>query len=304
MSENLLDRVVSDKSRKILVIGAAVVDVIIQLHQLPKTAEDVIAEHKETLVGGCAYNVSNILNQLHVNYSLFAPVGKGSYGDIVRAQLQQDGVPVLLEESSGDNGWNLSIVEHDGERTFITIPGIETRWESRWFDTLTLDSYDYIYVSGYELEGLSGPVILDALSRRKAGGKIVFDPGPRGEYLEPSILERIFRMGTIVHANNAEIKAIMHEHSAKEAAAKLVKVTGEAVVVTLGGEGTLYCSPDEEGIAETEPVKVVDTIGAGDSHTGAFIAGLARGYTLRQACELGNVIAGKVVQQQGGRLQL
>ncbi|MFF2908353.1 PfkB family carbohydrate kinase [Paenibacillus sp. NPDC057934] len=304
MSENILDRVKSDKSRKILVIGAAVVDVIIQLDRLPRTAEDVMAEHKETIVGGCAYNVSNILNQLHVNYSLFAPVGQGSYGDIVKAQLQKDGVPVLLEDLSGDNGWNLSIVEHDGERTFITIPGIETRWAAHWFESLDLASYDYIYVSGYELEGPSGPVILDALSQRKSGGKIVFDPGPRGEFLEPSILERIFSMGTIVHVNKNEIQAIMQEDDAKKAAAKLTERTGEAVVVTLGGDGTLYYSRDEEGIAETEPVKVVDTIGAGDSHTGAFIAGLARGYSLQQACELGNVIAGKVVQQQGGRLQL
>ncbi|WP_025685175.1 PfkB family carbohydrate kinase [Paenibacillus maysiensis] len=304
MNEYLLERAKSDKSRKILVIGAAVVDVIIQLDKLPTTAEDVMAEHKETVVGGCAYNVSNILNQLHVNYSLFAPVGKGSYGDIVKAQLQKDGVPVLLEDASGDNGWNLSIVERDGERTFITIPGIEIRWDAIWFETLDLDSYDYFYVSGYELEGTSGPIILDALSRRKTVGKIVFDPGPRGEFLETSILERIFSMGTIVHANKSEIKAIMRENDAKEAAAKLARRTGEAVIVTLGGEGTLYCSPDEEGIAETEPVKVVDTIGAGDAHTGAFIAGLARGYSLQQACELGNVIAGKVVQQQGGKLQL
>ncbi|WP_313637712.1 PfkB family carbohydrate kinase [Paenibacillus sp. FSL K6-0276] len=304
MNEYLLERTKSDKSRKILVIGAAVVDVIIQLDKLPKTAEDVMAEHKETVVGGCAYNVSNILNQLHVNYNLFAPVGKGSYGDIVKAQLQKDGVPVLLEDASGDNGWNLSIVERDGERTFITIPGIEIRWDASWFETLDLESYDYIYVSGYELEGTSGPVILDALSRRKSTGKIVFDPGPRGEFLETSILERIFSMGTIVHANESEIKAIMRENDAKEAAANLVRRTGEAVIVTLGGEGTLYCSPDEKGFAETKPVKVVDTIGAGDAHTGAFIAGLARGYSLQQACELGNVIAGIVVQQQGGKLQL
>ncbi len=124
--------------KKILVIGAAVVDVIIQLDKLPKTAEDVIAEHKETVVGGCAYNVSNILKQLHVRYGLFAPVGKGTYADVVKGQLLHDGVPIMLEDGAADNGWNLSIVEQDGERTFITIPGIESRWERRWFEHIDL----------------------------------------------------------------------------------------------------------------------------------------------------------------------
>ncbi|NOU70342.1 ribokinase [Paenibacillus sp. LMG 31458] len=304
MNTNLVQHAVSGESGNILVIGAAVVDVIIQLDKLPHTAEDVVAEHKETVVGGCAYNVSNILKQLRVNHGLFAPVGKGAYADVVRGQLHHDGIALMLEDASGDNGWNLSIVEHDGERTFITIPGIESRWERRWFEHIELCAYDYIYVSGYELEGHSGAVILDALSERKATGKIVFDPGPRGAFLEPQIVERILSMGTIVHANKSEITALMGEADAHEAAQKLTRRTNEPVIVTLGGDGTLFCSSEDSGLVETEIVKVVDTIGAGDAHTGAFIAGLARGYSLRHACELGNVIAGKVVQQHGGRLQL
>ncbi|MDQ6423138.1 PfkB family carbohydrate kinase [Paenibacillus sp. LHD-117] len=304
MNNNLVRRSGTDEERRILVIGAAVVDVIIALDKLPKTAEDVMAEHKETVVGGCAYNVSNILQQFRVQYGLLAPVGKGTYADIVKGQLMHDGVPILLEDATADNGWNLSIVESDGERTFITIPGIESRWERRWFEHLDLDRYDYLYISGYELEGPSGPVILDALSRRKPSAKLVFDPGPRGQFLEPAVLDRVLGLGTIVHANQSEILALMGGTYASQAAEELMRRTGEPVVVTLGGEGTLYCSPAEQGFVKTERVKVVDTIGAGDAHTGAFLAGLARGYSLQQACELGNVIAGQVVQQQGGRLQL
>ncbi len=210
----------------------------------------------------------------------------------------------MLEEATADNGWNLSIVESDGERTFITIPGIESRWERRWFEHLDLSVYDYMYISGNELEGPFGPVILDALGRRKPSSKLVFDPGPRGQFLERAVLDQVLGMGTIVHANQSEILALMGGTDAADSAERLMQWTGEPVVVTLGGEGTLYCSPEGKGFVKTDPVKVVDTIGAGDAQTGAFIAGLARGYSLEQACELGNVIAGRVVQQQGGRLQL
>lgn len=294
----------SEEKGNVLIIGAAVVDVIIQLNQLPKTAEDVVAEHKETIVGGCAYNVANILRQLHIKSSLFAPVGKGNYANKIKGQLLQDRVELLLEDTSADNGWNLSIVEKGGERTFITIPGIETRWEEHWFSHIDLSAYDYIYVSGYELEGPSGKIIVDALSKRKQTGKIVFDVGPRVEFLDKEILEKILGMGTIVHANKSEMLMLMGETDVELAAEKLTRLTQEPVVVTLGGEGTLYCTLEESGIVATKPVEVVDTIGAGDAHTGALIAGLARGYSIRQACDLGNVIAGIVVQQQGGNFQL
>lgn len=288
----------------VLVLGAAVVDVIISLNKLPRTGEDVMAEHRETLVGGCAYNVSNILKQLHVKHDLFVPVGQGTYAQTIKRQLEMDGTQILLEDKRSDNGWNLSIVEQDGERTFITIPGIETRWCSDWFKQLNLESYDYIYLSGYEIEGPSGQVILDALERRRPDCKLVFDPSPRVSYIDPDILTRVLTMGTLLHLNRAELSELTGITDLYEAAAQAYAITEEPIVATLGGDGTLIYTGEGHEIIPSAQVTVVDTIGAGDSHTGAFIAGLASNLSLREACLLGNEIAGLVVQQQGGKLEL
>ena len=40
----------------------------------------------------------------------------------------------------------------DGERTFITMPGLELSMKEKWFEHIKINNYDYIYVSGYELE--------------------------------------------------------------------------------------------------------------------------------------------------------
>lgn len=45
-------------NKKVLVLGAAVIDMIIEIDRLPKSGEDVAADQKESIVGGCAYNVS------------------------------------------------------------------------------------------------------------------------------------------------------------------------------------------------------------------------------------------------------
>mgnify|MGYP000594575035 CR=1 FL=1 len=66
--------------------------------------------------------------------------------------------PVHCENS--DNGYCLCMVEADGERTFLTVPGIECHFQEEWFSSLAVDSYDSVYVSGYELEGDGGDAIL------------------------------------------------------------------------------------------------------------------------------------------------
>lgn len=47
---------------------------------------------------------------------------------------------------------------------------------------------------------------------------------------------------------------------------------------------------------------MVDTIGAGDSHTAAFIAGIASNLSLQESCMLGNKVAGKVVENIGCKI--
>ena len=45
---------------------------------------------------------------------------------------------------------------------------------------------------------------------------------------------------------------------------------------------------------------MVDTIGAGDSHAGGTLAGLAAGWSLPESVQLGNAVAAWVVSHRGG----
>ena len=305
MLENRLHRIKSERTKhSVLVLGAAVIDIIIELDQLPQSGEDVTAEHKGTIVGGCAYNVANILRQLNIPHDLLVPVGKGVYGSQIKKRLVADGYKLLVEDSSDDNGWNMSAVERDGERTFITVPGIETRWKKAWFQTVNLPAYDYLYVSGYELEGDSGEVILDALGARNDKFQLIFDPGPRIPFIRQATLRKVLGMGTILHLNRMELQLLTGESELMTAAKRVFEMTHKPVVVTLGADGSLLYTADGGEVLPGRTATVVDTIGAGDAHTGAFLAGLAAGLSPREACLAGNDVAAEVVQQQGGHWRL
>ena len=78
-------------------------------------------------------------------HDLCVPVGQGMYADRIRQALQQGGHDVLIEDTRCDNGYSLSLVEKDGERTFISIDGIETKWQDAWLANLDATRYDYFY---------------------------------------------------------------------------------------------------------------------------------------------------------------
>ena len=62
-----------------IVIGAAMLDIVMEIDKIPKSGTDVYAKGQTMMVGGCAYNVADILKHFGTNYTLFAPVGTGMY---------------------------------------------------------------------------------------------------------------------------------------------------------------------------------------------------------------------------------
>ena len=79
------------------------------------------------------------------------------------------------------------------------------------------------------------------------------------------------------------------------------------VIITQGAEPTIVATgrPGEEAtvemipVAPIDPSTIVDTNGAGDSFVGGFFAELAKGSDLRTAVDVGNTLAGKVIQRSG-----
>src|SRR5699024_4236692 len=280
-----------NSNKKVLIIGSAVIDVIVDIPAIPNSGEDVFAKSDKTIVGGCAYNVGNILRQFNSNYDLMIPIGNGSNGKLIKNQMGKDGHNQLLDDLKEDNGWSLCLVEESGERTFLTVPGIESKWEKEWFRNINIDNYDYIYLSGYSFESPSAEVLLEALQFINKHATIIFDPSPRVAEMDANNIKSLLKMKTIIHANQDEILKLSKEKNAKNAAIKINKQTSQPVVVTLGSEGTLIA---QEGEVEIFPVKkgpVADTIGAGHSHTAAFIAALLDSQSIETAGTCGNELA-------------
>lgn len=292
--------------KKSLIIGAAFVDVIMDVAQMPVSGGDVTAKLKSSNVGGCAFNVYGaIRHYLGAKYAdLFIPVGKGQYSELVRKTMNDSKIPILLEDEHKDNGWDLCLVEPGGERSFITVPGIEQDWKDEWFTKINLSDYQYFYVSGYEMEDVkSANLLLDHLAQRDEDSYILFDASPRISYIDPEIIGRLMSKGVIINANEDEIGFLSDKATLEEQASDIFSKTKEPVLVTLGAKGTyLYDNHGGRVISSDKVENVVNTIGAGDTHCGGVIAGLLEGDSFDEACKVGNELSAKVIQQEAGSL--
>ena len=287
---------------KTLVIGAAIIDIIMKIKRLPKSGEDILCSETVSAVGGCAYNVAGTLRGFGVDHDLFVPVGRGMYGDMIAGDLEKLGYQILIREEESDNGYCLCLVEEDGERTFITVKGAEGRFRHSWFEQLSQDAYDSIYVAGYQVCGTSGGVISDWMAGAKDRMKekrVFFAPGPVITDIDQAVMERILSVGPILHLNEKEAFDYAKQTSVEDCLRYLYGLNHNLVVVTMGASGTMYYDGSVMRQVPAYKTQVKDTIGAGDSHVAAMIAGYSKGLDTEQCVRLANRVASAIVSIQG-----
>lgn len=287
--------------KQVLVIGSTVTDVIIHLDHLPKTSEDVHVIRQTMSLGGCAYNVSDIIRLFQVPYILFSPVGTGTYGHFVREALAEKGVKSPIPTPGQENGCCYCFVESGGERTFVCHRGAEYRFRPEWFELLDADAIDSAYICGLEIEESTGTHIVRYLEEHPAL-KVYFAPGPRIMVLSKEILSRIFALSPILHLNETEALEYTGENTVEAAAHALYEKTNNTVIITLGERGAYYESAQKAALIPGVKAKQIDTIGAGDSHIGAVIARLKQGASVEEAIADANRIAAAVVSTSGALL--
>lgn len=284
----------------VLVIGSAFVDMVINVQEMPQAGADIEGDYRCTTVGGCSFNVADVLNKLHLPFDSYMPVGEGHFANIITEALIDRGYPIYRETDNGDNGWCLSLADASGERTFISMFGIERRMKPNWYEQFDMTRYDYFYVSGYQADGDTGRVILEGLARKRPDATIVFDPGPRVHFLPRERMEAFYRLGCLITINAAEALFMTNTQRVEDAALRIHDMTGREVVVTDGGRGAVVV--DTHGVRRIAgfPVAVVDTIGSGDAHTGGIIAGLMCNLSIDESVLLANRVASVVTGHEGG----
>ncbi len=294
--------------KQTLVIGSTVVDVYLSVPDLPRRGSDINISAAEYRVGGCAYNVFKTLGVFKIPAVLCSPVGSGLYGRMVSEQLKAEGINpfVVLER---ENGCCYCLIEPDGERSFLSHHGAEYLFSRSWMRDIDFSITGDVFICGLEVEESTGNEIVEFVYEHSEL-EIYFAPGPRFEHIPADRLERLLRRrdmrgkGPLIHLNEEEAARFSGKSGVREAAEFIARKTENSVVVTLGKNGC-YClekAGNEGQFVAGLPARVVNTVGAGDAHFGAFIACLKNGLDLETACAEANKTGAAIVSGLAGRV--
>ena len=136
----------------------------------------------------------------------------------------------------------------------------------------------------------------------------VFDINLRQHYYSKEILEESMRLADILKINDQEIRIVADLLSLGDddtaACRTLIDRYGlKLVILTKGPEGSEVITADEIIPQAAGEVEVVDTVGAGDSFTAAFVVALLRGDSLADAQRLASDTAAYVCSRKGAMPQ-
>ncbi|WP_235862820.1 PfkB family carbohydrate kinase [Vibrio ruber] len=301
MPHNALIQLVPTLSnqRQLCLLGAAVIDIVTETPNLPKRGEDIEIQEKGIHVGGCALNIAIAIQRLGLQSVNALPIGHGRWAELIRQAMADKGLSSCLEDHSGDNGWCLALVEPDGERTFLSVSGVENHWSKNNLNQLPLDKDAIIYLSGYQLASASGEEIISWLETLPDTNLLFIDFGPRIADINAVLLERLLALKPIVSLNRQEAQRLGMQDS-RRFIEQWFSRYGCPLILRIDSDGAFFNNGELCGTVAPFPAKVVDTIGAGDSHAGGVLAGLSSGWDLADAVLLGNAVASYVVSHEGG----
>ena len=289
--------------RPVTVVGAAVIDVIADAYALPWRGCDIELKQQGVNIGGCALNIAVALRRLEISASNALPLGQGVWADIIRNRMAKEGLHSLIDNAEGDNGWCLALVEPDGERTFMSFSGVENQWNADWLARLNIPRNSLVYLSGYQLASGCGELLVQWLEGLEDVTPFI-DFGPRIGDISDALMARIMACRPLVSLNRQEAEIAAERFALSQDVegfgAEWVRRFAAPVVIRHDKDGAWYFSAQTSGCVPAFKTTVVDTIGAGDSHAGGMLAGLASGWALADAVLLGNAVASWVVGHRGG----
>lgn len=284
----------------VMVIGAACGDVVMNMPRLPVSGGDEVATEIDRQIGGCAFNVARVLARLGMPLINGIPVGTGVWGEAVAQAMQAESLPIHLHNRDMDNGWCLALVEPHGERTFITVEGCEQFWDTDALEALLPQEPAWVYASGYEITSTHGKTLLSWLTNLPTRVRLFIDLGPRISEVSPQALATLLGRGALLTLNREEAAQLLKQSATVENISAFCQAHHVSLIVRQDKDGALVGTPDGQ-CQQVLPVPVTpcDTIGAGDAHGGATLAGLMSGLPLVEAVQLGNLVAAIVVSRPG-----
>ena len=223
-------------AKPVLVIGSLNMDLVARCEHLPRTGQTVFGTDFFTAAGGKGANQAVAAARLGARVTMAGCVGDDQFGHDLVAGLRRDGVRSdAVRTVAHPTGTALITIAADGANTIVVISGANAACDTALVDRALADADGPgILLLQHEIPEAANAHAIRAA--RAAGWFIVLNPAPARP-----IGRDLLALIDIIVPNETEAAALTGSSDPREAARHLLAQGACAALITLGGDGALYC---------------------------------------------------------------
>ena len=277
---------------KVLNFGSLNLDYVYSVDHMVMPGETLASGGMNTFCGGKGLNQSISLAKAGVPVYHAGMIGEE--GGALLDACKEGGVKTdFIKTIPGKSGHTIIQVDKDGQNCILLFGGANRSITKEFVDEVLshfeegdilllqneVNLLDYIINKAYEI-----------------GMVIILNPSPYNNALDVCEFQKV----SMFLLNEIEGGQVTGETETEKILEKLKELYPETkVVLTLGGEGSIYQYKEEQYRQGIYKVKAVDTTAAGDTFTGYFISSVIDGMSVPEGLDLAAKASAIAVSREG-----
>lgn len=273
---------------------------------------DMLPEGRK--IGGAPANFAYHVSQFGLDSRVVSAVGDDELGNEILANFAEKKLECQIEKVPYPTGTVQVELDEKGVPCYDIKEGVA--WDNMPFTVSLLElakKTDAVcFGSLAQRNSVSRETInrfIDEMPQEEHVLKI-FDINLRQHFYSKELIEESIKKCNILKINDEELVIVSQMFGFADIDFKeqckllLTKYNLKMLILTCGVDGSYVFAPGEMSFLETPKVKVADTVGAGDSFTGAFVAAILKGLEMKEAHRLAVNVSAFVCTQNGAMPEL
>lgn len=259
-------------------------------------------------MGGAPANFAYHAHALGARSQAITRVGKDDLGREILRRFRELGLPAtpVQEDDAAPTGTAKVSLSGEGLAHF-TIQD-DVAWDylavTPEADEAARDADAICFGSLAQRKATSRKTIQELVSSTPRHALRVFDINLRQQYYSREVIEQSLRVANVLKLNDGELPALakmfgLTGSNANQIESLAHRFEQRVVALTRGAKGSLLYREGRWSDCPSNPVAVVDTVGAGDSFTAALVLGLLHNLDLDEINSIANEVARYVCSQAG-----
>lgn len=284
---------------EVAVLGAAAMDWVARVDELPQPDGIAWAGNCSSMPGGTGGNTAEALARLGIGVRFLGVLGDDDNGRrllsaFLAAGVTCDAIRVQAGEASAST---FIAVDRRGQRMIFSLGGAALYDRAEDIQPAWLEGIRALFIA----DAFPGAA-LAAIRYLEAGARVLFNPG--GLMLQSGLpaIQPILESSHALIISRSEALALTGESNPEAAASELRKSGPETVILTLGEQGALILDQDKVvRVAAYVPGRVADTTGAGDVFSAGVVVGVREGWDWADSVRFGCAAAALKIGHFGAR---